>query len=317
MIPKEVVFNITFRCQLKCTICTVVKTGEKNRELMTGDVIRIMQDLSASGVTVISFTGGDLFMREDIKEILLSARRLFKEVKITTNGVELLSFADFLFSLPLDNICISLDGDNPQTHDAIRGKGVYAGITNFLQYAKNKKNSFEKPYISINTVIVQQNIAQLLRIVALAESWGCASITYQVFLYNNTMFKEKNIDNIFWVKETDMSLLAAQINSLIGLKQEKKTKIFIANTLPYLTHICNYYENNLKPEAFTCRNGFDVITMSPQGEISICDFHLGSLLNNTFLNIWHGDNVKKALDAVAFCEKPCMMNCFGGIEKGE
>lgn len=315
-IPPKVVFNVTLRCQLRCKICNINNTYSNQDELTTSEVINIMKDLSQSGIPSIDFVGGEVLIRPDIAEILKSARELFKEISVVTNGVEGRKYADLFLSLPMDYITISLDGSNQKTNDYIRGEGVFEKIIAFLDYIKLKKKRNNKPYFTINTVILKNNVSELIDILRLADSMSCNSITYEVFLYDNANLSQGSLDSPFWVKDENLPLLQKQIDRILEIKKGPGELISIGSTLFYLKSIIDYYTNNLKPNLFSCRNGIDFITVGPEGKARICDSELGNLNKENFLSIWSGENTRKALYSAANCIKPCMMNCMvGGVEQ--
>ena len=314
-IPRKVVLIITFRCQLRCRICNVDSICLGREELTTSEIIGILNNLSKDGVSAVDFVGGEIFVRNDIREILKISRELFREVAIITNGIDGLRYADFILSLPLDHITISLDGANSMTHDYVRGDGSFDKVMEFLRYIKLSKKIDVKPFITINTVILGNNISELADVMKLASSLGCNNITYQVLLSDNTNFKLKKLDGQFWVNGSNLSLLAEQVQMILEAKRKGNAAINIGNTVSYLDNIVNYYTDALKPNLFTCRHGIDFITVGPEGKIYLCNFSLGDLTREDFASIWNSENTRKALASILHCEKPCMMNCMvGGIE---
>lgn len=314
-IPSKIVFVVTFRCQLKCKICNVDTIKLTRNELTKYEIISILENLSKIGISAVDFVGGEIFVRNDMVDILRISRELFKEVAIVTNGIESIKFADFIFSLPLDHVTISLDGANSATHDYIREKGSYDKVISFLRYIKLNKSINVKPFITINTVIVKKNVAELTDILKLADSLNCNDITYQVLLHDNTNFKLTKPDNSLWIVGDDLPLLEEQIRFISDIKRRRGLTINVGSTFYYLNNIVNYYTNTLKPKLFTCRHGIDFITIGPEGKIYLCNFALGDLMEKDFLTIWNSEDTKNSLSSILHCERPCMLNCMvGGID---
>src|SRR5271169_6479398 len=70
--PIKAVFELTYRCNLKCRHCYVAPSAvnERGKELDTKQVFTILDQLAGAGCLNIGFTGGEPFLREDIFEIL-------------------------------------------------------------------------------------------------------------------------------------------------------------------------------------------------------------------------------------------------------
>ncbi|MCH8157498.1 MAG: radical SAM protein, partial [Nitrospinae bacterium] len=91
--PVHAFFEVTYRCNLRCDMChflEIIEDTEKNKtyqkELSTAEVKRAIASLPRS--TLITFTGGEAFMKADFMEILEYAADGHK-VHIITNGTSL------------------------------------------------------------------------------------------------------------------------------------------------------------------------------------------------------------------------------------
>jgi MoaA/NifB/PqqE/SkfB family radical SAM enzyme len=208
-----------------------------------------------------------------------------------------------------------LDGGYSKTHDSIRGEGVFARLSGFMRYLKQRKAKDKKPFLTVNTVIVKNNVLELVNILNLASAWGCNNITYEVFLSDNADLRQNQLTNPFWVRGDDLKVLDSQIQKIIAIKNSPTAPIYVANTMDYLNNIVNYYKNMLEPGIFSCRNGRDFLSVCVDGKVCICDHCLGDLKKDDFLTIWNKSSTDNALRAVACCQRPCMMNCMvGGVE---
>jgi len=157
-----VVWNMTRRCNLRCVHCYAHAKGEhfKGNELTTEEGKRLIDDLSAFGVPVLLFSGGEPLLREDLTDLIGYAVQKGIRAVISTNGTLITkkkakTFAD----LSLSYIGVSLDGTG-SVNDAFRGvKGAFkkalagirhakeAGIKVGLRFTINKRNMGEVPLI--------------------------------------------------------------------------------------------------------------------------------------------------------------------------
>ena len=84
--PLRVMFELTHRCNFYCKHCYVPQSYRKKGELKTKDVFSILDQLAEIGCFYLGFTGGELFIREDIIDILWYAKKKGFEIIIYSNG---------------------------------------------------------------------------------------------------------------------------------------------------------------------------------------------------------------------------------------
>lgn len=136
---------LTNRCNLKCVYCGRNENKDNfcaKQELTADEWIEIFTDAVNIGLKKVNMTGGEIFCRRDVLEIIERTINLGLDVSIETNGtiitekqIKFLSkFKEHL------SISISLDGIKKETNDTTRGIG-----------------SFDKAFNTIN-IIRQYNI---------------------------------------------------------------------------------------------------------------------------------------------------------------
>ena len=116
------VWNTTQACNLHCAHCYAdgrAKPGAD--ELTTAEGLRLLEDLTAFGVPVVLFSGGEPLVRPDIFELMASARELGMRVVLSTNGLLLSdTVVERLGAIGVSYVGVSVDGRS-QTHDKFRG----------------------------------------------------------------------------------------------------------------------------------------------------------------------------------------------------
>lgn len=121
---------LTNRCNLKCIYCGRNENKDNScakQELTADEWINIFEDAKTVGLKKVNMTGGEIFCRKDVLEIIERTINLGLDVSIETNGtvvteeqIKYLSrFKDHL------SISISLDGIRKETNDLTRGNGSY------------------------------------------------------------------------------------------------------------------------------------------------------------------------------------------------
>jgi AdoMet-dependent heme synthase len=145
-------------CNIECTHC-FISSSPKNRShgmLSLADVERRLAEARELGVREYYFTGGEPFMNRDMLAILEVTLRQ-GPATVLTNGMllrpEICARLRELFDASeysLD-IRVSLDGFDPQSHDAIRGRGVWDKVVDGLG---NLAAAGLNPVITVTTAAV-------------------------------------------------------------------------------------------------------------------------------------------------------------------
>ena len=117
-VPFAVHFDITYRCNERCIHCYL--DHDDHGEMTTSEIKGVLDQIAEAGTFLLTFSGGEIFMRRDIFELLEYARRLLFNVKIKTNAVMIRQVeAGRLLRLGIDQIQISIYSHRPQVHDFI------------------------------------------------------------------------------------------------------------------------------------------------------------------------------------------------------
>jgi radical SAM protein with 4Fe4S-binding SPASM domain len=127
--PFEIVWNVTYRCNLKCAHC-YENAGAPRPELSTEgarQVIDKFSKLAGIGLPALSFSGGEPLTRKDFFELLAYARKHVNYVSVASNGTLITKDnARKVKDSGASYVEISLDGASPQVHDEFRGvPGVF------------------------------------------------------------------------------------------------------------------------------------------------------------------------------------------------
>ena len=129
--PDWVSLMATLRCNLTCTMCRTCYDQEQ--ELDTDEVRQLIDQVADWGVPIFNLLGGEPFLRRDILPILTHAHYRGLITTVTTNGTLLDDRAiEALAPLFRVHLNVSLDGLE-QTHDRIRGAGVFAKATRAIR----------------------------------------------------------------------------------------------------------------------------------------------------------------------------------------
>jgi MoaA/NifB/PqqE/SkfB family radical SAM enzyme len=182
--PQGVVYEATMRCNLRCEFCYVGELlnvqGQWPGELSLAALQRAFPDRQG---LEISLTGGEIFVRKDIGEVL----ELFREKGyacgyLTTNGTLIdderaEALAELARAGFLRHISVSIDGPG-ELHDAARGvKGTFERTAAGLRRLQAAASHTGAPLrVGINTTISHESLEALDRMVEVAAELGVDAI---------------------------------------------------------------------------------------------------------------------------------------------
>jgi len=167
--PFEIVWNLTYKCNLRCKHCYENAGNSVLPELTTDEakqVIDVLSKLAGVGLPALSFSGGEPLARKDFFELAAYAKKHIPYISIASNGTLITEdAAKKLRDTGVDYVEISVDGATPQTHDEFRG--VPGAFERAIQGVKNCVE--EGVDTCIATVLHRDNIAELDKLISLAK----------------------------------------------------------------------------------------------------------------------------------------------------
>lgn len=150
----SITIKLTNSCNLKCVHCVASCGGNQSNELTIKDVVEIIDWCNEQKVKAISLTGGEIFTKKDIIDIIQYIGKKFTgKLYIMTNGVLIDDKVTQNIKDYIHGVDISLDGYNETSVEKIRGKGVYKKVLNAID-CLHKCNIKE---ISLSMVLTKEN----------------------------------------------------------------------------------------------------------------------------------------------------------------
>jgi radical SAM protein with 4Fe4S-binding SPASM domain len=165
--PLSVHFDLTYRCNERCVHCYL--DHENHGELSTAECLAVLEEIAKAGTLFLTFSGGEIFLRPDLFEILAAARRLHFDVSLKTNALLVTrQRAARLRELGVRRVQISVYSEEPTVHDAItKVKGslerTLAAIPLLLEQGLQVK---------LACPLMKENLMAYRGVMALAERLG-------------------------------------------------------------------------------------------------------------------------------------------------
>ncbi|TBX44496.1 GTP 3',8-cyclase MoaA [Lactiplantibacillus paraplantarum] len=156
--------SITDRCNLRCVYC-MPKEGlpffPTDRVLSQDEIVQLIENFAAMGVSKVRITGGEPLLRTDVVEIVRRIKAIdgINDISITTNGLFLAKLAKPLKEAGLDRLNISLDTFKADRYKKITRGGNIQQVLDGIAVAS--KLHFKK--IKLNIVLIKgQNDDEVL-----------------------------------------------------------------------------------------------------------------------------------------------------------
>ena len=125
-IPLTASVELTFRCNLRCAHCYINRpagdAASKRRELSRSDWRELFAGMADHGCLWLLLTGGEPFLRPDLRTIYMDAKRQGLLVTLFTNATLLTpGIVDWLCDYPPYAIEVTLYGRSRETYERVTG----------------------------------------------------------------------------------------------------------------------------------------------------------------------------------------------------
>jgi len=273
---------------------------------------KVLSQAKKLAIEEIALSGGEPLSRKDIFEIVSYARKIeIKNLGLLTNGILVEEYWEKLKSYLIDNtisLVISLDSLKPDIHNYIRNYDVsWQKTTKALRAVSLLKKVNPTINFNVISIIVNQNLKELLSIATYVKSLEANSIQFQPLLSNNLNMSERR-KNAFWITEDRFSLLDESMDKLIEFKKENQS--FVRNSVNNLSLIKKYYQGSINSSNVNCASGDKTMLISNQGMATTCFGHYGDMLKEDLEDILAGKSIINARQKVKRCAWPCLLPCF-------
>jgi organic radical activating enzyme len=141
-VSRIIQIHPTLRCNLFCKHCYSSSAPEKKEGLPSGALVNILEQAVPLGYNVVSLSGGEPFLYNELEQLVTTSRSLGYFNSVTTNGMLLRSQRAGRILRQLDLVAVSVDGKQ-EAHDLMRGQqGAYASMLDGLDVLKDSVEKF-------------------------------------------------------------------------------------------------------------------------------------------------------------------------------
>lgn len=283
---------VTYRCNARCTMCNRYKAPSKPEEELTLETIRKLPPMYFTNIT-----GGEPFIRTDLKDIVRELYKKSDRIVISTNGFFTDRIVDLAKEFPEIGIRISIEGLE-KTNNEIRG--LENGFQRGYETLKTLRAMGMKD-VGFGMTVQDKNAPDLVPLYDLSNEMGMEFATAS--LHNSFYFVEaKNIIH-------DRPMVAKNFEDLINkmLRSHSPKKWFRA----YFNHgLINYIygQKRLLP----CDMSFDTFFIDPYGDVMPCNGTkdkevMGNLNRQEWDELWNSPEAEAVRKKVRACDRNCWM----------
>lgn len=283
---------VTYRCNARCSMCNRYKAPSRPEEEITIETIRKLPKMYFTNIT-----GGEPFIRTDLKDIVRELYKKSDRIVISTNGFFTERIIDLAKEFPNIGIRISIEGLE-QTNNEIRGlpDGYQRGYQTLRKLRKMGMKD-----VGFGMTVQDKNAPDLVPLYKISDKMGMEFATAS--LHNSFYFVEtKNIIH-------DRPMVAKNFEQLCNelLKSNSPKKWFRA----YFNHgLINYIygQKRLLP----CDMSFDTFFIDPYGNVMPCNGTkdkevMGNLNRQSWAELWNSPQAERVRRKVRHCNRQCWM----------
>jgi radical SAM protein with 4Fe4S-binding SPASM domain len=276
MSDKQLLWDITGRCNLLCRHCYAYDKYEWNRpgprrpDMTTGEAKAFLQKLKEMGFRHLHLLGGEPLHRPDALEVLAYARLLGLKVTMNTNGLLLEPLIDPLIDLGIYQIAVSFEGTAALAHDAVRGRGTFEKArANLKRLGDRVKERKADMLVGVGFVVTKKGLGDVEHLIPFALDNSANGLTVDFLAADGRALQF--MDRLECSEEEAITALERMMET--GVRMLPPGFVLQVNTKPRLRrYLSERYGVALKGEAFgdRCPAGDHTLLVENDGVTTPC-----------------------------------------------
>jgi len=297
-LPWSVHVDLTYRCNERCIHCYL--DHEDHGEMTTDEIKKAFDQLAEAGTLFLTLSGGEIFLRKDLFDLIAYARLLHFDVSLKTNALLIeAARARRLREFGVRRIQISIYSAEPGVHDAItKVPGSLERSLAAIRFLQAQGLN-----VKIACPLMKQNLTAYCGVQALAEELG---VPYVLDL------------TITPKMDGDRSILALRIPSqeLLPVLQSPHAQapVIEKSNAPLLA-TGSASSSGVESPAYDdipCSAGHNSCYISPYGDVFPCvqmPVPTGNLRRQNFNEIWFGSREMNRVRSLRESRLPICSSC--------
>ena len=275
--PLRMDLALTFKCQNNCVHCYAGGPHE-TAELNTSQWKEVIDRLSQIGIFILTFTGGEPTLREDLSELLQYTQNKGMVTGLITNGRKLkdIEYVKTLEKVGLDFVQVTLESHQPKVHDLMTAaegswKETVAGIKNAVQ---------SQIYVTTNTTLSKYNAPEFLKTIDYIKELDVAAFGCNSLIYSG---KANAVSQEF-------ALPIEALKELLPKIRDKAQQLNLKFLWYTPTQYCRLDPLQLGLGVKSCTAAMINMCVGPNGDVYPCQSYfesLGNILVDKWEKIWN------------------------------
>ena len=316
--PTVLIFNCTFVCDARCTMCSNWKRGNRKEDMSLVEIDRVMDDPFWHAVENLNISGGEPTTRNDLPELVeLFVKRLprLRKLGINTTGLTphraipmLTRIVEFCASKGiLISIRVSLDGIG-DIHDQVRSvKNGFAKATKTIEAMQALAKTHPNFSFGIAATIFATNMPDAENILAWARTQDL-DVVFNMLRFTDAMLHNKSLEESIGFGRTEEDFMRQFFLDRVQEESVLSGQAFMY--LHYADMIANGYQRTM-PCPFRSQG----LLLNPNGDLHYCENSekLGNVLDDSVNelyfkaeNLAHRQHLKDKVCPT--CLSPCQVN---------
>jgi AdoMet-dependent heme synthase len=285
-VPLVISWNVTRKCNLKCSHCYINASKEKlQNELTTEEGKQLIDQISKVSRPLLILSGGEPLLRNDIYELIRYGAGKGFRMGLGSNGSLLdNNVAKKLAEAGTKTVSISLDSSVPEKHDEFRGvDGSWSKAIEAVRALK--KNGI---LVQVNTTVTQQNHSDIDNIMSLIEKLGVEN--FHLFFLVPTGRGVK-------IADISPEMYEDMIKSTFAKTARHKLNVR-PSCAPQFMRIAKDMNLDMRQWIRGCLAGLYYCRVYPNGDVTPCPYlpiKLGNIREKAFSQIWFNSPIMKDL----------------------
>ena len=293
-IPFDVSFELTRRCNQSCGMC--YQPHGRNPEMDTEAVRTVLRKLAAAQCLFLTFTGGEIFLREDILELTDFATDLGFAVTLKTNGILLdAATIERIRECSVMEVHVSLLGGSAAAHDGVTGvPGSFDAVCRAVGAMRQRGIT-----VVIMAPITRGMVDEMESIHWRAREWGIDHVVFSALLFPRTP-GDRSIEK-YRMTDEELRRYYATFWKIFGSGAEEELP---CRSVP---------EDERLLSCTALQNG---ITITPDGTVIPCSslpIPLGNILEDTLEAILFSEKADRIIEGLQLSSTPVCAACADRI----
>ncbi len=311
--PSHYFLEMTRRCNLRCKMCLYIQWLENtptkvqaSDELTTDEWLNVIDQTGR--FSLITFTGGEVWVRKDFEQILAHACSK-RRVHFISNAVMLRDeraerCAELaprrLGGKGLNSTGISIDGTR-EIHDEVRAqRGAFDKSIKGIKALAEARNRLGKqcPLIHINTVILKENLDVLPEMPRLAAECGVNVLNLLTEMRSHDNMELGQVDPEQF-GEDDVStpqIDVARLDEALRETARNAKEAGVELRMPRTSYeeLLSYHERGYDMTQYDCRAVWTNLFIGSKGGVYPCFIQkVGNVREQSLKEIWNSPKMRK------------------------